>query len=127
MIVPLLNSVGKTRMDFTIYQNNTLSKEFQFKQSADGGETYPPENLTGCGFSFAAIKKGDPAKVLQINASVENGLIIIDTVTGSATITVPVDQMDLDCGVYRYDLDQLYPSGQVRTRLSGFLIIVENV
>lgn len=126
MIVPLLNSVAKNRFDFTIYQDNTLSKQFKFQQTTDQ-VTYTPEDLTGCEFTFAAIKKGDPAKILQIDASSGNGMITIDTVNGVATMTVPSDQMSLDCGQYKYDLDQLYPSGQIRTRMSGFIWIAENV
>lgn len=108
------NSDTAVRHDIVTRRGDTFHRRITFNQVVDGVSN--PEDLTGCTFTLNIINRKDAYKTPVI--SFADGEI---SLLGSGIIEFgkTAVQMQVCPGIYWYDLQQVYPDGSIRTRLSG--------
>jgi hypothetical protein len=116
---PVSNADSAARLHLQQRRGDTFNLSVFFEQND------APEDFTGSSFKMRVICKGDPYKKAVLDFTdgefqrPEPG--VIETTKSAAVMAA------IPAGYYSYDLQQLRPDGQVRTRLSGDFIITNDV
>lgn len=100
------------------YRNNTYS-ELSFIFTDDNGF---PVDLTGSSVRMEFRQKGELKKCYD---TFDGSIVISNTLLG--TILIPEHIMDLDAGVYVYDITVTFSDGSVKTYLRGTIKVVGNI
>lgn len=102
----------------TAYRNNTYSEiSFTFSDV----DNYPVD-LTDASVRMEFRQKGDLRKCYD---TYDGTIVISDTLLG--TVKIPEHIIDLDEGVYVYDITVTFPSGKVKTYYRGRIEVVGNI
>lgn len=110
--------VPPTNMPLTIYQGATFRKSWTWKSGASAAEAVPVD-LTGC-TGRAQLRATVESDAVLLEMTTENGRIAL----GGAAGTVDLDVADevtaaLPAGKARWDLEIVWPNGDVTRLFSG--------
>lgn len=84
------------------------------------------QNLTG--MEFACMFKSNPedtVPVLSLTSKVNGGIVITNATQGKFKIDPGI--VDITPGIYYYDLQFTFATGEVKTYISGTLTVVQDV
>lgn len=112
------------KLDLEIYQGSTYRKGFQWKiQSTDLAM-----DITGCQISMQ-IKESECSETFAIECSTANGGAVIESaIDGKWYVEIlSEDTLPLNPIRYVYDMDVIFPSGDVFTVARGVIKVTEQV
>lgn len=116
--------MNPAKLDLEIYQGSTFRKGFQWKiQSTD-----LPMDLTGCQIKMQ-IKESACSNTAIIECSTANGGAVFESEIDAKWYVeiLPEDTMLLSPIRYAYDMDVIFPSGDVYTIARGTIKVIAQV
>lgn len=114
-------------VDRSILQGATFSWSFTWKTAPDEDSAKTPVNLTGCTARMQIRSKVESPEVL-LSLTTENGGIALGGTAGTIELLIDADDtaaITWTSGVY--DLEIVFPGGQVRRLMYGSVVVSPEV
>lgn len=106
-------------MSYSHTRGDSWVRTFLFKDSAK-----KVIDITGATVrAFLRNAAGD----VVVSATNENGFFVVTGTEGKITLNVPGDQMELELGVYRYDVEVTFSDGRILTIDKNKIHITEDL
>jgi hypothetical protein len=116
----------ESRLDIEIKQGATFELSMEYT-TGPTDEAQDPVDLTGC-TARAHIRKTIASETPEIELTTENGRIALGGAAGTIELTIEADDTDaLDFRTGMYDLELVFPTGQVKRLVWGKVVFVRGV